>query len=112
MIDDLNMVEDATNRLPPHPNAPHTVKAFHNLKNKLGLTDGWQCKHPYPDHGFTFEQPSGSSRSLIDRIYVTEDLLIHTLDWKIEQPDIFTDHQLISVHLYDLSIPHIRRGRW
>ena len=34
------------------------------------------------------------------------------LDWKIENPEVPTDHQLISVKMYDLNTPHIGHGRW
>src|SRR5258708_21098343 len=34
------------------------------------------------------------------------------LDWKIENPEVPTDHQLITVKMYDLNNPHIGHGRW
>ncbi len=35
-----------------------------------------------------------------------------TLDWKIKNPEVPTDHQLVSVKMYDLNTPHIGQGRW
>jgi len=112
MIRDFNMVKEASDCLPPHPDPIHMVEALRDLKGCLGLTDGWHHINPFPDHGYTFEQPSGGSHSCIDRIYVTEDIFNCTLDWKLIQLDVTTDHQMISIWLYDLSVPNIRRGRW
>ncbi len=97
MIGDFNMVEDATDHLPPHSNQTQAVEALHDLKGHLSITDGWHHVDPSPDHGYMFEQPAGGSCSHIDRIYVTEDIFNCSLDWKIEQPDVITDHQMISV---------------
>ena len=46
IIGDFNMVEDATDRLPPHPDPPLITEALTNLKTKLNLTDGWHCSNP------------------------------------------------------------------
>ena len=112
IIGEFNTVEDAADRLPPHPDPPHIVEALLDLKGKFQLTDGWRRSNPPPNRGFTFEQPSGGSRSRIDRIYVTNDILNRSSEWRIEQPDVLTDHQLISVSVYDLNTPKIGRGRW
>ncbi len=85
------MVENSLDRLPPHPDPALPTESLHDLRGKLGLTDGWCCTNPAPDWGFAFKQPSGGSRSWIDRIYITEEMFNCTLDWKIEQPDVTTD---------------------
>ena len=106
---DFNMVKDAVDRLLPHPDPAHTVEALLDLKGKLGLIDGCHWTNPPPDHSYTFGQPSGGSRSRIDIIYTSNELLSQSLDWKIEQPDI-TNHQLVSFHLYNLNASNIGRG--
>ncbi len=74
MIGDLNMVEDAMDRIPAHPDPTPTVESLLELKKKLGLIDSWHQTNPPPDCGYTFEQPSRGSRLCIDRIYITDDI--------------------------------------
>ena len=63
ILGDFNMVEDAKDRLPPHPDPTSTVEAIRALKLETNLTDGWRKANPHPDCDFTFEQPLGGSRS-------------------------------------------------
>jgi len=54
----------------------------------------------------------GGSRSRIDQIYIKENILNHSLDWHIEDPDVQTDHKLISCKIYNYNAPSIGKGRW
>ena len=112
ILGDFNMVEDPQDRLPPHLDASNSTDALLELKMETNLFDGWRTANPYPERDFTFEQPSGGSRSRIDRIYVNNDIMCRALDWKIENANIPTDHQLTSVKIYDMNTPHIGHGRW
>src|SRR5258708_6895729 len=112
ILRDFNMVEEALDRLPPHTDPHNTTKALLELKAIAGLSDGWRRANPPPERDYTFEQPSGGSRLRIDRIYINENIMSRTLDWKIDQPQVPTDHQLVSMSVYDLNTPHIGRGRW
>ncbi|KAH6918850.1 Endonuclease/exonuclease/phosphatase [Coprinopsis sp. MPI-PUGE-AT-0042] len=46
MMGDMNMVEEAADRLPSKPNAESKVNAMRSLKRKLDLIDRWRNEHP------------------------------------------------------------------
>ncbi len=69
MAGDFNMVEDSLDRLPAHSDQENTTDALDNLKQLLGLEDGWRNTFPQKI-AFTYLQSNGSkSQSRIDRIY-------------------------------------------
>ena len=72
MLGDFNIVEEAIDWLPSHPDPLYAANALHKLKSTLEQVDSWCCTNTPPDHNFTFDQPSGGSQSRIDRIYMTE----------------------------------------
>ncbi len=112
ILGNFNMVEDTKDCLPPHPDPTSTVDTLQALKLETDITDRWRKANPHPECDFTFEQPAGSSRLKIDRIYANEGLTNRALNWKIENPDVPTDHQLVSVKIYNLNTPHIGCRRW
>ncbi len=63
ILGDFNMVEDAKDCLPPHPDPTSAVEAILDLKLETNLIDGWRKVNPHPECDFTFEQPLGGSRS-------------------------------------------------
>ena len=52
------------------------------------------------------------ARSRIDRIYATMPVLKHSRNWKIDEPVVNTDHDLISVEFSNPGAPYIGKGRW
>src|SRR5258708_223175 len=112
LLGDFNMVEDAKDHLPPHPDPTSMVEALQALKLEINAIDGWRNANPHPDHDFTFKQPVGGSRSRINRIYTNEGIINRALDWKIENAEVPMHHLLVSVKIYDLNTPHIGCGRW
>ena len=61
LLGDFNMVEEAQDCLPPHPDPNNTTNALMELKASASLIDGWRRANPHPEHDYTFEQPSGGS---------------------------------------------------
>ena len=108
----MNIIEDAANCLPSHPDPPQATKALTELKLCLKLSDGWRKANPLPECQYTFAQPGVSSRSRIDRIYATDKIINRASEWSIENPVTPTDHQLISVRIYNYNAPQIGHGWW
>jgi exonuclease III len=80
MAGDFNMVEEPIDRLPMRSDPVVAVEALEVLKNKLGITDGWQAMHP-TSKGYTLLHTATDSQSRIDWIYVTEKVMEMTRDW-------------------------------
>ncbi|KIJ59328.1 hypothetical protein HYDPIDRAFT_140820, partial [Hydnomerulius pinastri MD-312] len=113
LLGDFNMIEDALDRLPPHMDARPAMDAMCKLKSEMHLVDGWRAENP-DSTAFTFSQSraQGGRQSRIDRIYIQQDALIHTKDWKIDPSGIPTDHQLVSARISDRRMPYVGKGRW
>ncbi|KAK0504431.1 hypothetical protein EDD18DRAFT_1032095, partial [Armillaria luteobubalina] len=112
MSGDFNFVEDAIDRLPAHEDSRALVDAFRAFKKQVHLKDGWQHINP-EKQDYTYMQMSGiGSRSRIDRIYILEDILKNSNQWKICDPPIGTDHQVVSVHITHAQAPYVGKGRW
>jgi len=111
LLGDFNIVEDALDRLPCHPDDPNAVAALGELKCELGLTDGW--RDTYPDHReYSHQHAPNASQGRIDRIYIANDLLRPSSEWKIDSPQMETDHWLVSVNISTPDAPEIGKGRW
>ncbi|KAF8844901.1 DNase I-like protein [Paxillus ammoniavirescens] len=113
MLGDFNLVEDALDRLPPHPDARSATEALATLKQETHLVDGWRKENP-DTTAFTFAQSraQGGRQSRIDRIYVNENILFFSNEWRIDPSGIHTDHQLISTKISDRNMPYVGKGRW
>jgi ribonuclease HI/exonuclease III len=112
MVGDTNMVEDAIDRLPAHLDSFPQVNAMAELKNDLGLVDGWRQTFP-KKREFTFTQNNSHSHSRIDRIYIAPDIFETTRDWRNEPSGIpGADHDMIAVQVVDTESPEIGKGRW
>ncbi|KAH9852909.1 Endonuclease/exonuclease/phosphatase [Lenzites betulinus] len=111
LVGDFNVVEAQHDRAPARLDPRTARESLGALKTKLCMTDGW--RNTYPDErDFTFMQTGTGSQSRIDRIYVTDELLPKSADWRIDEPGINTDHRLTSVSLANYADPYIGRGRW
>ena len=71
LLGDCNVVEEATDRLPPRPDAWQAVSALQSLCNQMNLEDGWRKSNPYPKKQYTFGHNTGAHMSCIDRIYAS-----------------------------------------
>jgi exonuclease III len=107
---DLNMVEDAIDRLPMHEDAFNQVEALDNLKRTLNLKDSWRDTFP-TTKAYTFHQTATGSQSRIDRLYVTPKLLATAKEWKIEPVGVPTNHRMVLVQIASEDTPNVGRGR-
>ena len=83
-----------------------------DLCNECEVSDGWRIKHQETDT-YTYYQAASGSRSRIDRIYVTDDILSTATDWRIDRAGrVNTDHLLVSVKITSPEMPFIGPGRW
>ncbi|KAF9505405.1 hypothetical protein BS47DRAFT_1306663, partial [Hydnum rufescens UP504] len=113
MLGDFNLVEDALDRLPSHPDNQAAVLSLEQLKSLFHVQDGWRKSNPAPHKAYTYLQSNhNGSQSRIDRIYITDPLEQTCLNWEISPPGIPTDHSLVSVHMSNPKIPFVGRGRW
>jgi hypothetical protein len=110
---DLNIVEDALDRLPAHPDNKTATDAFDEMKAYLGLVDGFRETYPAA-RAYTYIQPQnlGGSQSRIDRIYVKRDLYEETFEWDIQAVGINTDHRMVAMKISTADAPTIGHGRW
>ncbi len=108
LLGNFNLVKDAADCLPSHPDSPQATTTLQNLRTMLDLSDSWRLANPPPKHKYSFTQPGAGSRSRIDHIYATEDIRTRASDWSIGNPEIPTDHQLVLVRIYDENPPQIR----
>jgi exonuclease III len=109
MLGDFNLVEDAIDCLPSHPDTPNTVKALDSFKRSFQLQDGWRAEHS-TKHSFSFLQTGTGVQSRIDRIYASDEIIKSATDWKIEHTGILTDHKMVSTCIIDPKTPFIGCG--
>ncbi|KAH6911652.1 Endonuclease/exonuclease/phosphatase, partial [Coprinopsis sp. MPI-PUGE-AT-0042] len=113
MLGDMNMVETSLDRYPARSDNGAMITALEAFKARHELEDGWRLENP-TGVDFTFSTGRNtmlSSRSRIDRIYVTSSQLDMARWWMIQHTGIQTDHQLVSVQLAPPSAPEIGKGR-
>ncbi|KAI0719406.1 Endonuclease/exonuclease/phosphatase, partial [Cerioporus squamosus] len=111
LLGDFNVVEEAGDRLPPHPDQVDAVDALRRLTGYLRVSDGWRVNNPR-EKAFTYLQTATGSQSRIDRVYVTEELMRRAEDWTISGPGFPTDHRVVSVSLANYKAPGLGKGRW
>ncbi|EPS97268.1 hypothetical protein FOMPIDRAFT_1128754 [Fomitopsis schrenkii] len=111
ILGDFNVVEEAIDRLPPHKNEPGQVEALRQLTRQLGLADGWRITEP-TTVDYTFPTRGSSTCSHIDRIYVNDEILAHSAQWKLETTGVPTDHKMSTAELSIARAPFIGKGRW
>src|SRR6266705_572848 len=113
LLGDLNMVEEANDRFPPHNDALYATEAFSALKIAKGLIDGWRLTNPALERNYTYGHIHGSPLSRIDGIYASEQITERSLRWNIVNPNLPTgDHQMVTMELHNDEAPELGRGRW
>jgi exonuclease III len=112
MLGDFNMVEDAIDRLPMHEEQNRSPETLRELKHMLRLGDGWRSTFP-DTKAYTFHQMATGIKSRIDQIYVTNNLLERSQEWKINPTGILNaDHWMVSAKVSNSDIPETGKGRW
>ncbi|KAF9491972.1 DNase I-like protein, partial [Pleurotus eryngii] len=116
MLGDFNIVEDTIDRQPAHMERNSATEALDKLKLELGMRDRW--RKIYPDSvQFTFQQMRRDDNdtpamSQIDRIYITNDQLKRSREWRIKPSGLdAADHWIISVQISAKQAPEIGNGR-
>ncbi|KAG1863878.1 Endonuclease/exonuclease/phosphatase [Suillus subluteus] len=103
MLGDFNIVEDALDRIPSKQDNEYAVESLMCLKLCLDMRDGWRAENPDSlEFTFTQSRAQGGRQSRIDRIYVSEDFLPFSKEWRIEPSGIATDHQLVTAKISDI----------
>ncbi|KAH6905947.1 Endonuclease/exonuclease/phosphatase, partial [Coprinopsis sp. MPI-PUGE-AT-0042] len=115
VLGDFNKVEDPIDRLPIDSDDLGCIEALRQLKNKLGIRDGWRDENP-DGIEFTYMQDIATgppSQSRIDRIYATDEVLQNSRNFISYHSGLPTaDHKLVQFQLFDPSSPDIGEGRW
>jgi len=62
LLGDFNLVEEAIDRLPPHADTQRAVNKLGDLKECLGLSNGWRRMNP-TEKAYSFTQEATQSRS-------------------------------------------------
>ncbi|EJD51082.1 hypothetical protein AURDEDRAFT_160225 [Auricularia subglabra TFB-10046 SS5] len=75
MLGDFNCVEDALDRFPTKLSRIDAPETFDTLKRYLRVHDGWRKSNPTKIE-WTWRNADRTAMSRIDRIYVTEELLL------------------------------------
>ncbi|KAF5384648.1 hypothetical protein D9757_007442 [Collybiopsis confluens] len=106
---DFNLAPTSNDRLPAREDHREALAAFEKFRSRFDLIDGWR-RFNEKSTGFTFKR--ANSRSRIDRIYLTNNLIRESLDWNIKTPNITSDHDMVTATMVDPIAPHIGKGRW
>ncbi|KAJ3716676.1 hypothetical protein C8R42DRAFT_588394, partial [Lentinula raphanica] len=114
MLGDMNMVEEAIDRLPPRMECSSIMDAFDDLKLTLQLEDGWRNTYPTRlEYTFSQERTGYEPRhARLDRIYTKASCAERCSSWEITQTNIKTDHKMVSVRYTSEDAPDIGKGRW
>jgi exonuclease III len=112
MLGDMNMVEDAIDRLPMHYDGTAQANTMDLLRTGLQLIDGW--RETFPDWTqYTFSQCGSPVHSRLDRIYLTRKMHDTAQGWEIRPSGIpGTDHDAALTILVDMKAPTTGRGQW
>ncbi|EJD40925.1 hypothetical protein AURDEDRAFT_69493, partial [Auricularia subglabra TFB-10046 SS5] len=112
LLGDFNFVEDALDRFPNKVSRIDAPETFANLKRYLRVHDGWR-KSNVTKIEWTWRNADRSAMSRIDRIYVTEELLMASREWDISISNLTTnDHSRIGMEIVNLDAPETGPGRW
>ncbi len=111
MLGDMNLVENALDRLPMREDPLSPVRALQRLCRGIKVQDVWRIWNP-EERMFSFMQSATGSQSRIDRVYVGTDFRKNITGWDNIGPGFVTDHRLILCKMANKSKPFIGRGRW
>jgi exonuclease III len=113
MLGDFNLTKEAIDRAPAHLDDVRAIAALRNLRQCLGVKDEW--RHVYPNkRSFTYQVKSNRQQimSRLDRIYVSNQAVEATFEWRIKQTPVPTDHWMVSTKYVPAQAPYIGKGRW
>lgn len=111
ILGDFNIVEDALDRLPAHSDDPDAVSKLQGLKSHFGVVDGWRNIYQ-TTRKYSFAQEATGAHSRINRIYVASHMRDAFTDWEIREPNLHTNHYVVSATLVNQQSPYIGPGRW
>ncbi|KZV99541.1 hypothetical protein EXIGLDRAFT_605522, partial [Exidia glandulosa HHB12029] len=112
LLGDCNNVDTPGDRFPAHLNDTDLSIEFLELRAYLEVDDGWRLSNPGKT-GFSWRCADRSKHSRIDRIFVTQDIVLGCRNWKIWDNAFCpgTDHSAVSVELVHLKLPFVGEGR-
>jgi hypothetical protein len=112
MIGDFNLVEEAKDRAPSHPDSEEACDALRDIRLSFNLQDVWRTTYPNKRE-FTF-QGSGPvfPQSRIDRIYANADILQDVYECTHAPPPIPTDHWMTTTKYTCQKLPFVGGGRY
>ncbi|KAJ7276388.1 Endonuclease/exonuclease/phosphatase, partial [Mycena haematopus] len=111
MTGDMNVVEEAIDRLPARQDPPMPTRELDLLLTNLRLIDGWRKTYPNT-RAYTYMHRGGASQSRLDRIYIKRDKYLQAYDWQIQTVGVSTDHRMVSVRITQEAAPTTGPGRW
>lgn len=111
VLGDMNVVEEAIDRMPAHPDYGPAVEALRDMKSLFRVTDGWRRHFPN-DVEYSFYMTNRPIQSRIDRIYLKKELIQYSWEWKIKCTGINTDHLMVSAKILSPRQPPIEEGRY
>jgi exonuclease III len=115
MMGDFNLTEDRIDRAPAHDDDMNATNALRSLRHTLNLQDSW--RHTFPNERcFTYRANAngGQIQSRLDRIYTSNTISNHILEWKTQLSPVPTDHSLVMAKYTpkNSESPHVGKGRW
>ena len=87
------------------------MDALQTLKTYFGVADGWRRENPTTVN-FSFQMQNRPIQSRIDRIYIAENLIPFSWNWKIIRTAMSTDHTLVQATIIHPKQPHVGKGRY
>ena len=111
MMGDFNIVEDAVDQLPAHPDHAGATQALYELRSMLRLKDGWRT-YRGNDKAYSYLQKANNIHSRIDHIYATDSIFKTANEWDIKISPVNTDHSIVRVKIADPGLPAQGHGRW
>ncbi|KAF6756682.1 Endonuclease/exonuclease/phosphatase, partial [Ephemerocybe angulata] len=114
LLGDLNMVDSGLDRLPARADNAAVVDSFLSMTLSQHIHDGWRLANP-TKLDYTFRSsPRGdgtTSHSRIDRIYIKEELVDQSDEWRIMVTGLRTDHFMVSTYITTDETPFVGKGR-
>ncbi|KAF6765709.1 Endonuclease/exonuclease/phosphatase [Ephemerocybe angulata] len=114
LLGDLNMVDSGLDRLPARADSAAVVDSFLSMTLSQHMHDGWRLANPTKlDYSYrSSPRADGStSHSRIDRIYIKEELVDQSDEWRIMVTGLRTDHFMVSAYIMTDETPFVGRGR-
>ncbi|TFY56439.1 hypothetical protein EVJ58_g7641 [Rhodofomes roseus] len=108
---DFNITVDTIDRIPPREDNIGATMALTSLLLSLQLKDGWRMSEPN-QRDYSYPQRAATSKSRIDRIYVTDNILKSSQSWSIKATAVPTDHKLVLAKISTAQAPYVGKGRW